>query len=97
MISRVNAASKKTERPRWWVYLLRCADGTFYIGISTDVEKRLATHNAGKGAKYTRGRLPVACVWWEEAASESAARKREYALKQLSRNEKRALVQAKKA
>ena len=76
----------------WSVYLLECSDGTFYIGISTDVEKRLATHNAGKGAKYTRGRLPVACVWREDMASESEARKREFALKKLSREEKQALV-----
>ncbi len=76
----------------WSVYLLRCADDTFYIGISTDVEKRVACHNAGQGAKYTRGRLPVICVWREMVASESAARKREAALKRLSRAEKQALV-----
>jgi len=97
VISSVNTPSEKAKSSRWWVYLLRCSDGTFYIGMSTDVEKRLATHNAGKGAKYTRGRLPVACVWREEVTSESAARKREYALKQLSRNEKLILVQAKNA
>ncbi len=74
--------------------MLRCADTSLYIGISTDVEKRLATHNAGLGAKYTRGRLPATCVWQEQAASESAARKREYALKQLTRGEKLALVLA---
>ncbi len=76
----------------WSVYLLECSDKTFYIGISTDVDKRLANHNAGVGAKYTRGRLPVVCVWREEAASESAARKREYELKQWSREQKKALI-----
>ena len=76
----------------WAVYLLRCADGTLYTGISTDVEKRLATHNAGAGAKYTRGRLPVVCVWREEQTSESTARKREIAIKRLTRAEKEMLV-----
>lgn len=78
----------------WSVYLLECSDKTFYVGISTDVDKRLANHNAGLGAKYTRGRLPVVCVWREEAASESAARKREYELKQWSRTQKKALIEA---
>lgn len=78
----------------WSVYLLECSDKTFYVGISTDVDKRLANHNAGLGAKYTRGRLPVVCVWREEAASESAARKREYELKQWSRAKKKALIEA---
>ncbi len=76
----------------WTIYLLRCSDGSFYIGISTDVEKRVARHNAGKGAKYTRGCLPVRCVWQESMASESDARKREAALKHLTRREKQALV-----
>jgi putative endonuclease len=75
----------------WWVYLLRCVDNTFYIGISTDVEKRLASHNAGKGAKYTRGRRPVVCIWREKVISESQARRREAALKKLSRKDKRKL------
>ncbi len=78
----------------WSVYLLECSDKTFYVGISTDVDKRLANHNAGLGAKYTRGRLPVVCVWREEATSESAARKREYELKQWSRAQKKALIEA---
>lgn len=78
----------------WSVYLLECSDKTFYVGISTDVDKRLANHNAGLGAKYTRGRLPVVCVWREEAASESVARKREYELKQWSRAQKKALIEA---
>ncbi|MBP9762841.1 GIY-YIG nuclease family protein [Patescibacteria group bacterium] len=76
----------------WWVYLLRCADDTFYIGISTDVDKRLACHNAGRGAKYTRGRLPVICVWREKVGSESLAKQREAALKKLSREDKRKLT-----
>ena len=76
----------------WQVYILRCTDGTLYTGIATDVSARLVTHNAGKGAKYTRGRLPVALAYQEAAASHSAALKREHAIKRLSAAEKRRLV-----
>lgn len=76
----------------WFVYIVRCSDGTLYTGISTDVTKRVRSHNAGKGAKYTRSRLPVTCVWHETASSESVARKREAALKRLTRAQKQALV-----
>lgn len=78
--------------PQWHVYILRCADGTLYTGIATDVAARLATHNAGKGAKYTRGRLPVALAYQEEAESRSAALKREHAIKRLPAAEKRRLA-----
>lgn len=78
--------------PDWHVYILRCADGTLYTGIATDVTARLATHNAGKGAKYTRGRLPVELVHQEKVESHSAALKREHAIKQLPTMEKRRLV-----
>ena len=47
----------------WWVYLLRCGDGTLYTGITDDLDRRLAAHNAGRGAKYTRSRRPVTLVW----------------------------------
>lgn len=50
----------------WWVYLLRCGDGTLYTGITDDLDRRLAAHNAGRGAKYTRSRRPVTLVWREE-------------------------------
>lgn len=78
----------------WQVYIARCADGTLYTGIARDVEKRIAEHNAGKGngANYTRGRRPVVLVYQEAAADRSAASKREYRIKQLSRAEKLALV-----
>ena len=78
--------------PEWHVYILRCTDGTLYTGIATDVNARLVTHNAGKGAKYTRGRLPVTLAYQEAAASHSAALKREHAIKRLSAAEKRRLV-----
>lgn len=76
----------------YWVYILRCADGTLYTGITDDIERRLAAHNSGKGAKYTRGRGPVELVYREEAADKSAALRRELAIKRLSRAEKLALI-----
>ena len=78
--------------PQWFVYILRCSDNTLYTGISTDVAKRVVAHNTGAGAKYTRSRLPVVCVWQEMAMSESIARKREAAIKRLTRAEKQKLV-----
>lgn len=79
----------------WSVYILRCADGTLYTGIAPDVEKRLALHNAGKGAKYTRGRRPVELVYQEQWEDRASASKREYAIKQLSRAEKLHLIEEK--
>ena len=76
----------------WVCYLLRCADDTLYCGISNDMEKRLAAHNAGTAAKYTRARLPVELVFVEDCADRSAASKRELAIKQLPRIEKLALI-----
>ena len=60
----------------WWVYLLRCGDGTLYTGITDDLDRRLAAHNAGRGAKYTRSRRPVTLVWREEQPDKSAALRR---------------------
>ena len=77
---------------RWFVYILRCCDGTLYTGSTDDVSRRVAVHNSGKGAKYTRGRTPVEVVYAEECESYSAALKREYAIKQLSRQEKLELI-----
>ena len=76
----------------WYVYILRCADDTLYTGSTDDVPRRLAVHNSGKGAKYTRGRLPVEVVYSERCESYSAALKREYAIKQLTRREKLRLI-----
>ncbi len=76
----------------WSVYMVECADGTLYTGISTDVSARLAAHNAGRGAKYTRGRTPVRLVYQEAVASRSAALARERALKRLTAAAKRALI-----
>lgn len=74
------------------MYLVRCADGTYYTGITTDLARRVGAHNAGKGAKYTRSRRPVALVWSRPAVSEGAARRREYAVRTLTRAEKESLV-----
>ncbi len=72
----------------YFVYILKCSDGTLYTGSTNDLEKRRAAHNAGKGAKYTRGRLPVKLVYSEAFATKGEALKREVALKRLSRKEK---------
>lgn len=76
----------------YFAYIVKCADGTFYTGYTTDVKARIETHNKGKGAKYTRVRLPVKLMWFEELPSKSAAMKREYQIKQMSRLEKKCLI-----
>jgi uracil-DNA glycosylase family 4 len=76
---------------RWWVYVLRCDDGTLYTGVTTDLKRRHAQHAAGKGARYTRSRGVRDFLWTEPADSKSAALKREHAIKQLTRKEKLAL------
>ena len=76
----------------WVCYLLRCADDTLYCGITNDLEKRLVAHNAGEGAKYTRGRLPVRVVYRESCEDKSAALKRELQIKRMSREAKQALL-----
>ena len=76
----------------WYVYMLRCGDGTLYTGITDDVEKRLSAHRTGKGAKYTRGRGPLELVHTEEMPDKSTALCREYAIKQLTRQEKLKLI-----
>lgn len=72
----------------WYVYMLRCGDGTLYTGITDDVQRRLETHRSGKGAKYTRGRGPLELAYTEKLPDKSAALKREIAIKRLSRREK---------
>lgn len=77
---------------QWCVYILRCKDGTLYTGSTDDFPRRLEAHRQGKGAKYTRGRCPLEPVYIESCLDRSAALKREYAIKQLTRQEKLALV-----
>jgi putative endonuclease len=75
-----------------WVYLLRCADGTLYCGWTTDLEQRLAAHNAGRASRYTRSRLPVELAWSEPMPDRSAARREEARIKGLTRARKLALI-----
>ena len=77
----------------WKLYILRCSDGSLYTGITTDVQKRLAAHNSGKGAKYTRSRIPVELVYTENCADHSAALKRELEIKSMKREQKLKIIQ----
>ena len=77
----------------YWVYILRCGDGSLYTGIARDVERRLAVHRSGKGAKYTRSRLPLTVVYREEQPDKPAALRRELAIKRLTRAEKLRLIE----
>jgi len=78
--------------PAWQVYVVECADGTYYTGITTDLSRRLAQHDAGRGARYTRGRAPVTLRYREPAPDKGAALRRELALKRLSRSQKGRLM-----
>lgn len=79
--------------PVWYLYILRCGDGSLYTGITTDVCRRLAAHRQGKGAKYTRGRGPLELAYQESCGSHSDALRRELAVKALPRAEKERLIQ----
>jgi len=86
---------KLGEKPKataWFVYLLRCGDGTLYCGIALDVAARLQQHAAGKGAKYTRGRGPLELVYQEACASKAEALRRERVIKRMRREQKRRLA-----
>ncbi len=76
-----------------FVYMLRCKDGSLYTGWTNDLEHRLAMHNSGRGAKYTRGRGPLELVYSEELPDKEAALRRECAIKKLRREQKFALLQ----
>ena len=76
----------------WTVYMLECGDGTLYTGITDDLERRFAAHQAGKGAKYTRGRGPLKLVYQEPAPDKSAALRRELEIKRLRKQEKLAMI-----
>lgn len=77
-----------------YTYMVRCADGTLYTGWTNDLQKRLAAHKSGKGAKYTASRRPVACVYAERHEDKIAAMQQEYAIKHLTRGEKEALIES---
>ncbi len=76
----------------WFVYILRCSDNSLYCGITTDLDRRLEAHSAGKGARYTRSRLPVQLVWFSEKPNNSEACREEYRTKRLQKDEKELLV-----
>jgi len=73
---------------KYYTYLLECSDGTLYCGYTSELQKRLKVHNSGKGAKYTKTRLPVTIVYYEEFQSKSEAMRREWEIKKMSRSEK---------
>ena len=79
-----------------YTYMLKCKDNTYYTGYTNDLEKRLKAHNEGKGAKYTRGRVPVELIYYEEYEDKHSAMRREWEIKQLSRSEKEAMRQNRK-
>lgn len=77
----------------YYVYILRCGDGSLYCGYTTNVEKRFEKHKSGKGAKYTRSRLPLEIVYVEDFETKSEALKREYAIKAMTRLQKEKLIE----
>jgi putative endonuclease len=76
----------------WCVYIIQCSDNTLYTGCTNDLKQRLAAHNQGQGAKYTRGRTPVKLKFCEPQPNRAQAQSREYEIKQLSRRQKQALI-----
>ena len=78
-----------------YTYILKCKDGSLYTGWTNDLEQRVAAHNTGKGAKYTKARRPVELVYFEEFETKEQAMKREYSIKQMARKEKIELVRRK--
>lgn len=78
----------------WFVYIVRCRDGSLYTGATNDLDKRVRAHNDGKGARYTRSRRPVELVFSRRARDKSSALRQEYRLKQLTRAEKLALTES---
>ncbi len=81
-----------SSQPEHYIYIVECSDGTYYTGYTTDVDRRVAEHNDGEGARYTRGRRPVELVHVESFGTQSAAMQREHAVKQLRRAAKEQLV-----
>ena len=75
-----------------YTYIVRCKDNTFYTGWTTNIEKRIEVHNSGKGAKYTKSRRPVELVYFEEFNTKEEAMRREYEIKQMTRNKKEKLI-----
>jgi putative endonuclease len=87
----VNREVRALER-KWFVYILNCADGTLYTGITNDLDRRIKAHNAGTASKYTRVRRPVSIVYSEEVETKGNALRRELQIKRLTRSEKMAII-----
>ena len=87
---------KKPLEELWCVYILRCADGSLYTGITKDLDRRLEQHNAGTASRYTRSRLPVVLEYQEQQPGKGRALQRELAIKALSRAAKEALIRSAK-
>ncbi len=83
---------KEKKKMSEYTYILKCSDGTYYTGYTNDLGRRITVHNKGKGAKYTRSRLPVELVYYEEYETKSEALSREYAIKQMTRDKKEDLI-----
>ncbi len=90
------AENNPDSTAHWVVYIVACADASLYTGITNALERRVAAHNAGNGARYTRARRPVTLVYSEPADSRSAALKRELAIKRLPAGDKRKLISARR-
>lgn len=84
----------KEMKKKHYAYMLRCADNTIYSGYALDPQKRLEAHNSGKGAKYTRARLPVKLVYYEQFETKSEALRKEIELKKLKKSEKEKLIES---
>jgi UV DNA damage endonuclease len=82
----------EVDAETWFVYILRCVDGSLYTGITKDVSRRCEQHNAGTASRYTRSRLPVSLEYQETQATQSLALKRESVIKAMSRQEKESLI-----
>jgi len=91
-ISNLKSQISNLKSPGCFCYIVECADGTFYTGWTTDLERRVAAHNAGRGSRYTRLRRPVALVYFEHLPSRSEAMRREAAIKRMRRSAKLALM-----
>lgn len=87
--------AEKTNKA-WFLYLLQCADGSLYTGITNNVPRRCKQHNAGTASRYTRSRLPVELIYQESHSSRSVALKRELAIKAMSRQKKESLIRSKR-
>src|SRR6266487_5615069 len=92
MLKRAHKPRPRPHGDRWFVYVLRCAEGSLYTGIAKDVSRRCQQHNAGTASRYTRSRLPVVVVYQEGHASRSLALRREAAIKALTRRQKLSLI-----